>query len=160
MIAAMAVAFSSSAMAQEGNREFRRMDPLEMAKHRTDMMAERYGFNDEQKTKLLELNTKFAESMPMPMRPGGPENRMRQPQTDNKEGAVQGQRNNNAPEARADQRERRGLGRGPGHGGPRFDPEKMKEYEAGLKEIMTPEQFQKYEADKQERMQRRPRPQN
>ena len=49
---------------------------------------------------------------------------------------------------------------GPGHGGPRFDPEKMKEYEAGLKEIMTPEQYEKYETDKQNRPQRQPRPQN
>lgn len=152
MIAVVAVAFSSSAMAQEDNREVRRMDPNEMIKRRTEMMAERYGFDDAQKTKLLELNTKYADTMPM--RPGGgPGHRMGRPPVDNNQGAQQGQ---NAPDARQGQR----GGRGPGHGGPRFDPEKMKEYEAGLKEIMTPEQFEKYEADRQERLQRRPRPQN
>lgn len=155
MIAAMAVAFSSSAMAQEDNRESRRMDPNEMVKRRTEMMAERYGLNDAQKEKLLELNTKHA--IPMPMRPGGEQrHRMGPPPGANRQDAQQGQENNNRPEARPGQRE----GRGPGFGGPRFDPEKMKEYEAGLKEILTPEQFEKYEADKQNRPQRRPRPQN
>lgn len=152
MIAALALAFSSCAMAQENNREFRRMDPNEMAKHRTEMMAERYGLNEAQKEKLNELNVKFAEAMPM--RPGGDQSRrMGTPPVDNNQGAQQGQ---NSPDARQGQR----GGRGPGHGGPRFDPEKMKEYEAGLKEIMTPEQFEKYEADRQNRPQRRPRPQN
>ena len=155
MIAALAVTFSSSAMAQEDNRGFRRMDPNEMAKHRTEMMAQRYELNEDQKAKLLELNTKYAGTMPM-RRGGGPGHRMGPPPGANRQDAQRGQENNNAPEARQGQRE----GRGPGHGGPRFDPEKMKEYEAGLKEIMTPEQYEKYETDKQNRPQRQPRPQN
>ena len=155
MIAALAVAFSSSAMAQEDNRENRRMDQNEMAKHRTEMMAESYGLNDAQKEKLLELNTKYA--LPMPMRPGGDQSRrMGPPPGANRQDAQQGQENNNRREARPDQR----GGRGPGFGGPRFDPEKMKEYEEGLKEILTPEQYEKYQTDRQNRPQRRPRPQN
>lgn len=167
MIAALAVAFSSSAMAQEDNKEVRRMDPNEMAKHRTEMMAERYGLNDAQKEKLNELNVKFAEAMPM--RPGGDQNRrmgpppggdqsrrMGPPPAANRQDAQQGQENNNRREARPDQR----GGRGPGFGGPRFDPEKMKEYEEGLKEILTPEQYEKYQSDRQNRQQFRQRPQN
>ena len=167
MIAALAVAFSSSAMAQEDNREVRRMDPNEMAKRRTEMMAERYGLNEAQKEKLIELNVKFAEAMPMrpggdPSRrmgppPGGDQSRrMGPPPGANRQDAQQGQENNNRPEARPDQR----GGRGPGFGGPRFDPEKMKEYEEGLKEILTPEQYEKYQADRQNRPQFRQRPQN
>lgn len=154
MIAALAVAFSSSAMAQEDNTEGRRMDSNEMAKRRTEMMVEKYGLNDAQKEKLLELNTKFA--LPMPMGPGGgPGRHMGPPPGANGQEAQQGQENNNRPEARPGQR----GGRGPGFGRPQFDPEKMKEYEAGLKEIMTPEQYEKYQTDRQNRPQRRPRPQ-
>ena len=155
MIAALAVAFSSSAMAQENNMDGRRMDSNEMAKRRTQMMAERYGLNDEQKEKLLELNVKYA--MPMPMRPGGDQSRrMGPPPGGNRQDAQQGQGNNERPEARPNQR----GGRGPGFGGPRFDPEKMKEYDAALKEILTPEQYEQYQTDRQNRPQQRPRPQN
>ena len=153
MIAALAVAFSSSAMAQEDNSE-RRMDQNEMAKRRTEMMVERYGLNDAQKEKLLELNTKYA--LPMPMGPGGEHRRMGPPPGANGQDAQQGQENNNRPEARPGQR----GGHGPGFGRPQFDPEKMKEYEEGLKEILTPEQYEKYQADRQNRPQFRQRPQN
>ena len=150
MIAVMATAFSFSAMAQE-NRQF---DPQEMIKRRTEMMAERYSLNDEQKAQLLELNTKYADTMPM--RPGGGLRQRMDRSENNQQDARQGQDNNRTSEARPGQR----GGRGPGQGRPHFDPEKMKEYEAGLKEIMTAEQFEKYETDKRNRPERRPRSQN
>ena len=153
MIAAMAVAFSATVMAQENNSE-RRFDRTEMAQRRTDMMAERYGLNDEQKAQLLDLNKKYSDMMPMGPRPGGGNgHRQGPPPANNNENAQQGQPQNGRPEAG----QRRG--RGPGMGGPRFDPEKMKEYEEGLKQIMTPEQFEKYDNDRKQRMQRMQRPQ-
>ena len=155
MIAAVAVAFSATVMAQENNNGERRFDRTEMVQRRTDIMAERYGLNNDQKAQLLELNTKYADMMPMGPRPGGGRGfRQGPPPANNNQEAQQGQ----APQGRPEAGQRRG--RGPGMGGPRFDPEKMKEYDEALKNIMTPEQFEKYDNDRKERMQRMQRPQN
>ena len=156
LIAVMAASVSLSAMAQEQQRrEGRNFDRSEMIQRRTDMMAERYGLNDNQKMQLLELNNKYSDTMfggpRMGGRPGGrPQGRpggdgqRTQQQTPPSDNAQAGQGQPRGP--------RPGQGRGPRH----FDPEKMKEYEAGLKSIMTEEQYAKYEADRQQRMQRRP----
>lgn len=159
MIAAVAVALSTTAMAQENNRGGQRMDKTEMAQRRTEMMAQRYGLNDTQKAQLLELNTKYSDMMPM-RRGGGSGHRQRPPQANNSDGQTANQ--NVQSDAVSQRPERAGQGRGhrPGNGGRHFDPEKMKEYEAGLKNIMTSEQYEKYEADKKNRPQRPQRPQN
>jgi len=127
-----------------------------MIQRRTDMVAQRYGLDDKQKEQLLELNKKYSDVMPMgPMRGGRPrgDGQMRRqgpPPAGNGEGA----------QARPP-RGGMGQGNGPGRGPGRFDPEKMKEYEEGLKSIMTPEQYEKYEADRKQRMERMPqRPNN
>ena len=152
MIALMAASVSLSAMAQEqGQRNF---DPTEMAQRRTDMMAERYGLDDSQKGKLLELNKKYPGMMMMGPRMGGPrpsgggDGQMR------RQGPPQGNGDNKQAEQMQGQRPSFGPGQGPGRGPGRFDPEQMKEYEEALKGILTDEQYQKYEADKKERMER------
>ena len=157
MIALMAASVSLSAMAQEqGQRGQRNFDPTEMAQRRTDMMAERYGLDESQKGKLLELNKKYPGMMMGPRmgepRPGGGgdgQMRRQRPQ--------QGNGDNQQAGPRQMQGQRPGFG--PGQGGPgrgpgRFNPEQMKEYEEALKGILTDEQYQKYEADKKERMER------
>ena len=71
MIALMAASVSLTAMAQEQNsQEGRRFDRSEMIQRRTDMMAQRYGLNDNQKMQLLELNKKY-DMMSMGPRQGG-----------------------------------------------------------------------------------------
>ena len=157
MIALMAVSVSFSAMAQEqGQRGLRNFDPTEMAQRRTDMMVERYGLDQSQKEKLLELNKKYPGMMMMGPRMGGPrpggggDGQMR------RQGPPQGNGDNQQAGQGQGQRPAFGPGQGPGQGrGPgRFDPEQMKEYEEALKGILTEEQYQKYEADRKERMER------
>lgn len=122
-----------------------RVNKEEMVQRRTDYMAQQYGLDDAQKQKLLELNKEYADFIPMmgPRRgnPGnGPMNRPARPAPGgNGNGTFQPQH-------------RPGMGQGPGR--PHFDPEKMKEYENGLSQIMTKEQFSKYEAEKNARMER------
>ncbi|MBQ4222382.1 MAG: DUF4890 domain-containing protein [Prevotella sp.] len=161
MIALMAASVSLTAMAQEQNsQEGRRFDRSEMIQRRTDMMAQRYGLNESQKMQLLELNKKY-DMMSMGPRQGGRPGHFQGNNGEARGNAGEGQRQHRqgpppTDNAQAGQGQprgpRQGMGRGPG----RFDPEKMKEYEAGLKSIMNDEQFAKYEADKQQRGQRRP----
>ena len=154
MIALMAVSASLSAMAQgQGQGQFgqgRNFDPAEMAQRRTDMMVERYGLDEAQKEKLLELNKKYPGMMGPRMggqRPGGGDRQMR------RQGPPQGNGDNQQAGQGQGQGQRPAFG--PGQGGPgRFNPEQMKEYEEALKGIMTDEQYKKYEADRKERMER------
>ena len=155
MIALMAVSVSLSAMAQEQGQgqwgQRRNFDPAEMAQRRTDMMVERYGLDQGQKEKLLELNKKYPGMMVPRMggqRPGGGDRQMR------RQGPPQGNGDNQQAGQEQRQRPAFGPGQGPGRGPGRFDPEQMKEYEEALKGIMTDEQYKKYEADRKERMER------
>ncbi len=160
MMTIVAVSLSFSAMAQENNpQRGRSFDPAEMAQRRTEMMAQRYGLDENQKTKLLDLNKQYSDvMMPMMGRPGGPRggmnNGQRRPQ--GPPPAMQG--DNKAPEGQAKEGVSNGEqrpprpGRGPGFNRP--DPEKMQKYEAGLKEILTEEQYSKYQADQKARMER------
>ena len=73
MMTIMAATISFSAMAQENEQRSQKIDQTEMIQRRTDMMVQRYGLNDDQKAKLLELNKEFADKMPMMgFRNGGP----------------------------------------------------------------------------------------
>ena len=136
MIAVMAVALSLNANAQQENPQMgQRMDRSEMIKLRTEAIAKQYGLDEAQQEKLLELNKQYPEAMPrMGMR--GPR---RRPPRMRQGGGQPGQ----------------GFGRGGGPRGPRGgfrmpDPETMEKYNAQLKEIMTEEQFNKYQADQEE----------
>ncbi|MBR6979937.1 MAG: DUF4890 domain-containing protein [Prevotella sp.] len=155
MIALMAASVSLSAMAQEQGQRGRNFDPTEMAQRRTDMMAERYGLDQGQKEKLLELNKKYpGMGMMGPrmggQRPGGGGDRQMR-----RQGPPQGNGNNQQGGQMQGQRPGFGPGQGgPGRGPGRFNPEQMKEYEEALKGILTDEQYQKYEADRKERMER------
>ena len=152
LMAMIAMTTSLSVSAQDAPQQGRqRMTKEEMVQRRTDFMAQQFGLDDTQKQKLLELNTKYADVMPMMgPRPGGPRGghpgqmRRQNPPSDN---------GNGNGEMRPG-----GRGHGPGFGGgprPHFDPEKIKEYENGLSQIMTQEQFSKYEDNKKARMERR-----
>ena len=67
MIAAMAMSFSAMAQEQQ-NDQRREFNSEEMAKTRTDEAVKKYGLNEEQAAKLLDLNKRFSQKM-RPMRP-------------------------------------------------------------------------------------------
>ena len=132
---------SATAMAQDddqqGRRQQRRMDPVEMAKQRTQHTVERYGLDSAQAVLLLDLNTRYAGKM-------GP-------------GARGGHRG--GPGQRPPRGDRRGQHRAdtlqaPATGEQPADfRQVMEAYEAELQQIMTAEQFEQYKADMQQRMQ-------
>ncbi len=160
IVSAMALMLSTAAMAQQTDQQNGpRFDRTEMIQNRTKAMAEKYGLNEEQQNKLLELNKEYPMAMPMMgprpgrqgmgMRPGGPRG------------------NGNGQMGERPQRPQGQMGQGgPGRGrGPRMmDPETMKKYDEAVKVIMTQEQYSKYEADRKEQIERmnqfRNRPQN
>ena len=155
VIALVAVmTMSLSVMAQDTTRvrrDFPRQSVEEMAKQRTDDAVKKYGLNEEQAKKLLDLNTRFAEKM-RPMGMGGGPRQGR------------GQRDGRGPRMSQDTvrhdmpRERRGDFRGN-----REEMQKnMEAYRTELKTILTPEQFEAYTKDEQNRRPRRngPGPRN
>jgi len=157
-----ALVMSCAAMAQTGgNGEKKPADKTEMVRKRTEAVAARYGLNEEQKAKLLELNARYADSIRVGMR-------------------VQGGRRMPAGDRMKTNDGRRHIG---GHQGgvkdsvairrmPAGQPRKidaarrmeragaMKRYDEKLKGIMTSEQYQKYTEDMNKRMQRQARPRN
>ena len=141
MIAALAISTSTFAQdtteVKRGPREF---NTEEMAKQRTDEMVQKYGLNDDQAVKLLDLNTRFFQKM----RPAGRMHRDgRGPRKDMRNG---GDRHMN-DSARADRQHQNAR--------PGFNREEMKktmdEYNAELKTIMTEDQYAAYEKDQKER---------
>ena len=145
IMAVMAVMMMGSvAMAQtEDKSKAGRPDKTEMIQKRTEAIALKYGLNDEQKAKLLELNTKYDGAMRMGMAPRG-DRRMGQgrPQGDRQVKAKRDSVAGTAQERPAGQKMERGA-RGAGMG------ETMKKYDEELQTIMTPEQYQKYKEDMQ-----------
>lgn len=144
LVAAMMM--SASAMAQDNQqqgRQPRQFNPEEMAKQRTEQMVKEYGLTEEQGKKLLDLNTKFMDKMPMMGRGFRGGQRGQRPQTDGE----RPQREETAPQGERPQR-------------PQFNPEEMRknmeEYNAELEKILTAEQLQKYKDNMQRRMQRGP----
>ena len=63
MIMTAAVLMGTTAMAQGNNGQRPQFDRTEMIKQRTDAMVEKYKLDADQAKKLLELNTKNAETM-------------------------------------------------------------------------------------------------
>lgn len=139
IIAAVAMSFSAMAQEQPQNDQRREFNPEEMAKNRTEEAVKKYGLNEEQASKLLDLNKRFSEKMrPMrrDMRPGRPNGnrgqRMEKPDSVKKEVRQR-------PDMRARMEEMRKT---------------MDEYNKELKTILTEEQFKAYEKDEQNRRQR------
>ena len=166
-------------MAQDKKQENRQApDKQEMVKRHTEMMVQKYGLDENQKTKLLELNNQYSDMMRPMMRPprrgefGRPgmdrsgDNAKERPQMpptmgENKERpqmppAMGDRRFQRDSVNQGDRPHRPGMGRPGG-----FDPEKRKAYEEALSKIMTPEQYSQYQEDMKNRMQFRPQmPQN
>ena len=148
LMALMAMTTMGLSAQNAQDQERKRMTKEEMVQRRTDFMAQQYGLSDSQKKQLLELNTKYADVMPMMgPRPGG----MRG-QTGGQTGQMRQQ--GPPPAGNGNGEMRRGGGHRPG-GRDHFDPEKMKEYESGLAQIMDKNQFAKYEENKKTHMQHR-----
>jgi len=157
-IIAMMTMGSATICAQDENPEQRpqqrrQMDRTEMLKNRTERVAKEYGLDEEQTAKLLDLNTRYADKLWQGRR-GGPQMRdgrqRRGPRPDTWQQAQKLDTLQQAP--RRDEAPQRGM---------MPNPEEMKKnmeaYEAELKEIMTEEQFAKWKADEEKRMQQGPR---
>ena len=130
---AAAVMMSANVMAQNERPQGQQMDRAEMLKLRTDQMVKDYGLNEDQAKKVLDLNTKYADKIPMMRGRGG-----------------QGQRGER-PQGQEGQRQRpQGDARPQGQGGQRSQADfeemrkNMEDYNAELQKIMTEEQFKKY----------------
>ncbi len=143
LIAMTSINVSAQDTQQQGRK---RMTKEEMLQKRTDSMSQEYGLSDSQKKQLLELNTKYADVVPMMgHRHGGPR------------GGKQGQarRQGPPPSDNGAQGSEAKRGNGPGHGRHHVDPAKIKEYETALSQIMSKEQYAKYEENKKARMDHR-----
>ena len=126
------VTMSLSAMAQDTAQVRRQFNPEQMAKMRTDAVVKKYGLNEEQAKKLLDLNTRFAGKI-RPMGPMGGQRRGGQ--------RMQGDRPQRMnPDSLRAQGQRRGQGQR-GGGFNREEMQKnMEDYNNEMKAILTPEQ--------------------
>lgn len=149
MAFAALVMMSSAAMAQKNDTtKAARPDRTEIIKKRTEAVALRYGLNEEQKAKLLELNTKYDGRMRMGA-PGRGDRRMRPVMREPmKKADIKGDSVAGRP-AKADggKNMKRPVPRKPMANG-------MQQYDEELKTIMTEEQYTKYKADMQKRFER------
>ena len=122
------------------------MDRTEMIKQRTDNAVQKYGLSSEQAAKLLELNTKYADTMGPGMgmggRRGGGQGGAQRPRPNfggGQGGAQQGQRPEMTEEMRAQMEKMR-----------KEREESQKKYDEELQTIMTPDQYKAYKADQEE----------
>ena len=136
------VTMSLSAMAQDTAQVRRQFNPEQMAKMRTDAVVKKYGLNDDQAKKLLDLNTRFVGKI-RPMGPMGGQRRGGQ--------RMQGDRPQRMnPDSLRAQGQRRGQGQR-GGGFNREEMQKnMEDYNNELKAILTPEQYEAYQKDEQQ----------
>lgn len=136
------VTMSLSAMAQDTAQVRRQFNPEQMAKMRTDATVQKYGLNEEQAKKLLDLNTRFAGKI-RPMGPMGGQRRGGQ--------RMQGDR---PQRMNPDSLRAQGQRRGQGQRGGGFNREEMQKnmeaYNNELKSILTPEQYEAYQKDEQQ----------
>ena len=137
VLIAAALTLSLASFAQENGTDRRqrggrpeRPDEATMIKMRTERMVEELGLDEAQGAKLLELNQKYPQAMMGPGGPGGPGRGPGMGRPAKKGDKNKGER----PEPTEEQKER------------------MKEmkadreaYEAGLKEILTEEQFKTWQ---------------
>ena len=136
------VTMSLSAMAQDTAQVRRQFNPEQMAKMRTDAVVKKYGLNEEQAKKLLDLNTRFAGKI-RPMGPMGGQRRGGQ--------RMQGDR---PQRMNPDSLRAQGQRRGQGQRGGGFNREEMQKnmeaYNNELKAILTPEQYEAYQKNEQQ----------
>lgn len=144
-------------------------DNTDMAKKRTEKMAERYGLNDEQKAKVLQINTEFFAKYGK--KHGCCKNKGEQKSCDGKSGATTqaGEKAKSSDAKDAKKCDKR-VGDTCSKDGKKCDKkqegcgnkcgdEKSKEqikadvakYKADLKKVLTKEQYEKYENDIKER---------
>lgn len=143
--------FSAAAMAQEakeGTNDGQKVSREEMIQNRTDRVVKRYGLNAEQAKQLLELNTAYADKMPMrgPRR-GGPNRQMnqnRQQSTDGQTGATTQQQRQRPSREQIEARRKEMQAN-------------MESYNYKLKKIMTEEQYTQYTNDMKNFRSRGPR---
>ncbi len=148
LMAAMTIGATAMAQSQVADRS-------EMIQKRTESVAKKYGLSDEQKQKLLELNTKYADIM-------GPSMRMR---GNRGYGGAMRQRHGSNFGARPENGDSAALGRFrlSEEQRARLDERRkqMKEqreaYNKELQAIMSDEQYKSYTADMEKLLQRRPR---
>ena len=132
-MAALMLGIVANAQGHRGSWQDRpqreRPDEATMIQERTDRMAEKYGLDEAQKAKLLELNKEYSFRMERPE--GRQHERMRQkPALDEKKKLEF--------EARMKEMQAR-----------------MEAYEEALKGILTEDQYQAYKKDEEHRMRRR-----
>lgn len=157
MTLAAALTLSATAMAQEVKKDTCKQaaDRTVMIQKRTEATAKRYGLDEEQTKKLLELNTKYDGKVAgLMMR--GDFRPMRGDMQARKHGMVMDSsmmKQRLAPDSVMRKRMNPAAGK-------RMNMAKsMKEYNEELRGIMTEEQYQKYEQDMQSRMKPAKRPQ-
>ena len=159
MALAATIMMSTAALAQnaQGNQPERRFDKTEMVKRQTERMVSEYGLNKEQADKLLQLNTSYADKLPRMRgqrggRRGGPRPEAGQRnRPDGNTGATQ--------QANPDQQQRQRPSREQMEERMKEMRANMEAYNGELKQIMTDEQFAKYEANMKQRQERMQRPQ-
>ena len=141
ILAFVALMTMTSVQAQDDNNsargERRQFDRTEMLKRRTDETVKKYGLNEEQAAKLLELNTKYAGKMGAGM--GAPRDGRRggaRPDAGRDRNRQQGQRPGLTEEQRQNMEKQRAERQAA-----------MEQYAAELQAIMTPEQYEAYKAD-------------
>ena len=152
-ITAMAFMLSIGAIAQEnGGTRRERPDEATMVKMRTERMVEQLGLDETQAGKLLELNQKYPRMMMGgsggPGGPGGPgRHEMGRPPKDgqHQDGDDSGNTAQKTKKAKPERKKADG-------GRPNMTEEQMNQmkadreaYEAGLKEILTEEQFKTWQ---------------
>lgn len=148
LMAAMTIGATAMAQSQVADRS-------EMIQKRTESVAKKYGLSDEQKQKLLELNTKYADIMGPSMRMRGKRGNggaMRQrpgsnfgARPENGDSAALGRfRLSEEQRARIDERRKQMK-------------EQREAYNKELQAIMSDEQYKSYTADMEKLLQRRPR---
>jgi Spy/CpxP family protein refolding chaperone len=164
MAIAALIMTSASVMAQNSNdqqsfQQQPQMDRTQMIQQNTQQMVEEYGLNEEQAQQLLQLNTEYADRIPMFFRPG---QRGGQHRPDSMRMAPRGQRGPQQGAHRGGPRLARpdSLGhRGPNGGGQQADFQQMRQnmeaYNQQLQNILTAEQFARYQQNMQQRMQQR-----
>ena len=156
---ATAIVMSTAVMAQDNNQDKKRerkpMDMTQMVERRTEDTAKKYGLNENQQAKLLELNKKYADQLQPRGRHGGPRGQFKEKGKQRPDGQTEAtkqegqQRKQPTEEQKAQMQQKR-----------KVMEEKMAAYDAELQEIMTKEQFEAYKKDRQsQRPQRGQRPQ-
>ena len=158
MAIAATLMMSGSMFAQESENgdknPMEKPDKTEMVKKRTDETARRYGLNDEQAAKLLDLNTRYAEKMG----PRGPRmGRHHAPGGQRPDSIKSGKMKPQKGELK--KAHMKGEGQQVMKGGREDMRKNMEEYDAELQTIMTAEQYEAYKADHEKRMKDGPRAQ-